>query len=189
MSHTRRRGGPSGFTCKVSTRRHVEKWKERCSRSRAPILRIAPKRVKPISPYETGWPRPTPEHYRHSGLPFLSSSPSPPLSSSPSPPLSSSTLVIEDPGFFACVAAPSHGAPLPLPFRHPGLDPGSSALLVFSVVGAASNAARPLRLCTPPSHTAVFSPSTAAEGWEERKRAEDPLNDVGGARLRLSASP
>ena len=26
------------------------------------------------------------------------------------PPLSSSTLVIEDPGFFACVPAPSHGA-------------------------------------------------------------------------------
>ena len=171
------------------------------------ILRIPPKRVKPISPYETGRPRPTPEHYRHSGFPFRhprllpsvipafsppSSSPSPlpssppfppfchprllpfrhprllpPLSSSPSPlpssppsppsvilafspsvipafspsvipafspsvipafspsvilafsplchprllpPLSSSTLVIEDPGFFACIPAPSHGA-------------------------------------------------------------------------------
>ena len=37
------------------------------------------------------------------------------------PPLSSSTLVIEDPGFFACIPAPSHGAtpqafPPPQPF-------------------------------------------------------------------------
>ena len=159
MSHARCRGGPFGFTCRVSTRRHVAKWKERRSRNRAPILRIPPKWVKPISPYETGRPRPTPEHYRHSGFPFrhprllpfrhprllpfrhprllpfrhprllppLSSLPSPLPSSPPSPPsvilafsplchprllppLSSSTLVIEDPGFFACIPAPSHGA-------------------------------------------------------------------------------
>ena len=41
----------------------------------------------------------------------------------------------------------SEAKDLLVPLCHPGLDPGSSVLLVFSVVGAASHAARPL--CTP----------------------------------------
>ena len=43
------------------------------------------------------------------------------------------------------------------PICHPGLDPGSRALLVFSVVGAASNAARPFCfcMCSAPSHGAI----------------------------------
>ena len=309
------------------------------------ILRIPPKRVKPISPYETGRPRPTPEHYRHSGFPFrhprllpsvipafspsvilafpasvipafsplchpcllpplsslpsppsvilcllpplsssafsplchpcllppLSSLPSPPsvilafsplchprllppLSSSPSPPsvipafspsvipafspsvipafsplrhprllppLSSSPsppsviLDISNRGSrvfcmytraipwrhlraplvlgpFAETKGPRRAGPKPRknlsPFCHPGLDPGSRALLVFSVVGAASNAARP-----PCSPGPCGLPTLSL--WEmagvRRAGEEVEATERCGAlrRLRLSASP
>ena len=129
MSHTRRRGGPFGFTCRVSTRRHVAKWKERRSRNRAPILRIPPKLVKPLYPLSTYKTDPQPRPILFFSVVVAASHAAffqaLPLSFSPSvvgptsnaalplrllPPLSSSTLVIEDPGFFACVPAPSHGA-------------------------------------------------------------------------------
>ena len=62
-------------------------------------------------------------------LPSLLSSPSPPSLLSLChprllPPLSSSTLVIEDPGFFACIPPPSHGALLPLPMVGEGWGEG-----------------------------------------------------------------
>ena len=168
----------------------------------ANILRIPPKRVKPISPYETGRPRPTPEHYRHSGFPFRHPRLLPPLSSSPSPP--SVILDISNRGSrvfcmytraipwrhlraplvlgpFAETKGPRRAGPKPRknlsPFCHPGLDPGSRALLVFSVVGAASNAARPP--CSPgPCGLPTLSLWEMAGVRRAGGRGGGPLNDV-----------